>query len=137
MQMKKFSPLQEKATCFTGKMLFLSFLLFLAVAWSGCASAPPVPPQRARALELERKGVESFRAGRYEKAGSYFQKALEANELIDRREGVAQNLNNLGTVYQALGYTSRAKEYYRKALAIHSNIFLQIQLYLMIIQSWN
>jgi hypothetical protein len=59
------------------RFIFLStFLLnpFLLVALSGCASGPPIPKQRAQAIDLDRKGAEFFQQGQYAKALGFFQR---------------------------------------------------------------
>ena len=101
-------------------VLFLTGLLF--AVWSGCAGPQPLPKQRARAIDLDRKGAEFFHQGQYAKALSFFQKSLQVNESIDNREGVALSLNNMGTVHQSTGEYVRALDCYQRALTINSEI---------------
>ena len=106
---------------FRRKLSFVHLLFFLLprAALSGCAGPQPLPPKKSEALELDRKGAEYFHRGQYEKALKFFQKALQVQESVDDRQGVALCLNHLGTVHQALSDYSLATQYYERSLAIH------------------
>ncbi len=51
-----------------------------------------------------------------------FAEALKINRLIDRRPGIAANLNNLGVIAQAQGNPDQAVAYFQEALAINREL---------------
>jgi len=54
----------------------------------------------------------------YEKALTFYEKALKINREIDDKKNAAINMNNIGVVYKDLGHYDKALEYYKEALAI-------------------
>ncbi len=51
-----------------------------------------------------------------------FSQALKINRLIDRRAGIAANLNNLGVIAQEQGNADQAVVYFREALDINREL---------------
>ena len=60
--------------------------------------------------------------GQYDKAIEHFKKALAINVELERKDGIASCLNNIGGVYQAWGQNKEALEYYKKSLAINEEL---------------
>jgi adenylate cyclase len=58
----------------------------------------------------------------YAQALSYYQKALAIHEEIGNKNGIANNLGNIGLVYSNLSDFPQALSYYQKALAIYEEI---------------
>ena len=56
---------------------------------------------------LNNIGLVYWSLGRYEQALDYYQKALAIAKDIGDREGEGTRLNNIGSVYDNLGVTSR------------------------------
>jgi tetratricopeptide (TPR) repeat protein len=59
--------------------------------------------------------------GKYKEAIEYFEKALKINlkAFGDKHPKVAENLSNMGKVYNSLGNYEKSKEYIKKALGIY------------------
>jgi len=62
----------------------------------------------------------------YQKALEYYSKALQINEEIGKKDGIATNLGNIGIVYQNLSDYPKAIEYFSKALHINDEIGYKI-----------
>ena len=58
---------------------------------------------KSEAIAFNDAGYQYYRQSRFDLAQGKFEKALDYNRLIDRREGIAANLNNLGVIAQAQG----------------------------------
>ena len=54
-------------------------------------------------MSLNDEGYQYYRQSRFNAAEGKFSQALKLNRLIDRREGIAANLNNLGVIAQEQG----------------------------------
>ncbi len=82
----------------------LVFLLWAAVR-------PPGPRWifNAKRIAFNEAGYQYYRESRFNLAQGKFEKALEYNRLIDRRSGIASNLNNLGVIAQAQGDTEAGR----------------------------
>ena len=57
--------------------------------------------------------------GELDKAEEFYHKALEINEALGHKEGMASQYGNLGIVYQTRGELDKAEEFYHKALEIN------------------
>jgi tetratricopeptide (TPR) repeat protein len=71
------------------------------------------------AIAFNDAGYQYYRQSRFDLAQGKFEKALDYNRLIDRREGIAANLNNLGVVAQAQGNLDEAQRRFQEALAVN------------------
>lgn len=92
----------------------------LAVLLSLLLLAPAVPWAAAPTEDGYAKGLELFRAGRYEAALPYFEQALE---LAKSRYGaddpaIAVELNNLAEVYRLMGRLGDAEALYKRAIEL-------------------
>ena len=58
----------------------------------------------------------------FDEAEDVYRKALEINRAEGRQEGMAEDYNNLGNVYQERGRLDEAEQMYRRALAIFENL---------------
>ena len=58
----------------------------------------------------------------YQQALEYYQKSLKVAQEIGEPDGIANPLNNIGGVYQSLGYYETALENYQKASAIFQKL---------------
>ena len=67
-------------------------------------------------------GVIYAKRGDLEKAEQMYKKALEIDEKLGRREGIAIRYKNLGLIQQTRGDLSEARVYMKKALEIFRNI---------------
>ena len=70
-------------------------------------------------MSLNDEGYQDYQQGRLVAAEGKFSQALKLNRLIDRRQGIASNLNNLGVIAQQRGAPDEALAYFREALAIN------------------
>ena len=68
------------------------------------------------------RAIEYYRQSRFNVAEQKFSQALKINRLIDRREGIAANLNNLGVIAQEQGNPDQAVIYFREALEINREL---------------
>jgi tetratricopeptide (TPR) repeat protein len=74
---------------------------------------------KKEAIAFNDAGYQYYRQSRFELAQGKFEKALDYNRLIDRREGIAANLNNLGVIAQAQGNLDEAQRRFQEALAVN------------------
>jgi tetratricopeptide (TPR) repeat protein len=74
---------------------------------------------KKEAIAFNDAGYQYYRESRFDLARGKFEKALDYNRLIDRREGIAANLNNLGAIAQAQGDPEEAGGRFREALAVN------------------
>ena len=74
---------------------------------------------KSEAIAFNDAGYQYYRQSRFELAQGKFERALDYNRLIDRREGIAANLNNLGVIAQAQGNLELAQRRFQEALAVN------------------
>ena len=74
---------------------------------------------KSEAIAFNDAGYQYYRQSRFDLAQGKFEKALDYNRLIDRREGIAANLNNLGVIAQAQGNLELAGSRFQEALAVN------------------
>jgi tetratricopeptide (TPR) repeat protein len=74
---------------------------------------------KSEAIAFNDAGYQYYRQSRFDLAQGKFEKALDYNRLIDRREGIAANLNNLGVIAQAQGDPAQARRRFQEALAVN------------------
>ncbi len=74
------------------------------------------------AVWLNELGVLYREIGELDKAKATFRQALELNERLGRREGMASNYGNLGNVLYVRGDLDGAEEMYRKALDLDEKL---------------
>lgn len=92
----------------------------LCLVGLGCA-APKTPPGVGlleKAVATNDAGYQYYRQGNWDLAEEKFTQALNLNRLIDRQDGIAANLNNLGALAQERGDLQKAKESFDEALDI-------------------
>jgi tetratricopeptide (TPR) repeat protein len=77
---------------------------------------------RHEAIRLNDAGYQYYRQSRFDLAREKFVRALDYNRLIDRREGIAANLNNLGVIDQAQGNLKQAVIHFKEALAVNREL---------------
>jgi tetratricopeptide (TPR) repeat protein len=97
--------------------LCLCLLCCLALGCGGAAKSKLVD-LRQEAVKLNDEGYQYYRESRWRLAQNKFTEALKLNRLIDHRQGIASNLNNLGAVAQEQGNLSDAEKFYQNALTI-------------------
>jgi tetratricopeptide (TPR) repeat protein len=71
------------------------------------------------AVAFNDAGYQYYRQSRFDLAQGKFERALDYNRLIDRRAGIAANLNNLGVIAQAQGDPELARRRFQEALALN------------------
>ena len=96
-------------------------LVLCLVAW-GCASAPTKENLQSQAVSLNDQGYQYYRQSRFNVAAAKFAEALKLNRLIDRRVGIAANLNNLGVIAQEQDHPKQALVYFQEALEINREL---------------
>jgi tetratricopeptide (TPR) repeat protein len=74
------------------------------------------------AITLNEAGYQYYRQSRWDLAREKFEQALAYNRLIDRRAGIAANLNNLGAIAQAQGNLDQAVGHFQEALAVNREL---------------
>jgi tetratricopeptide (TPR) repeat protein len=77
---------------------------------------------KIEAIAFNDAGYQYYRQSRFDLAQGKFEKALDYNRLIDRREGIAANLNNLGVIAQAQGNPELARRRFQEALAVNREL---------------
>lgn len=98
-------------------------LLLLCCLALGCGKAKPkVVDLRQEAVKLNDEGYQYYRESKWRQAQNKFAEALKMNRLIDHREGIASNLNNLGVIAQEQGNLAEAEKYFRDALSTREGI---------------
>ncbi|HEY9074286.1 MAG TPA: tetratricopeptide repeat protein [Desulfobaccales bacterium] len=104
----------------TGCGLWLSVLCLVGL-W-GCASAPTAEDLQSKAISLNDQGYQYYQESRFNVAEGKFSQALKINRLIDRRVGIAANLNNLGVIALEQGDPKKAEAYFQEALSINREL---------------
>lgn len=94
-----------------------SLLVCSLLTW-GCAAPKPGVGLMTKAVEANDAGYQYYRQGRWDLAEQKFSQALTLNRLIDRREGMASNLNNLGVIALEKGDLEEAGKNFAEALDI-------------------
>ena len=95
-------------------------VIFLVLGCGGPAKTG-VDLQR-EAIAFNEAGYQYYRQSRFNLAQGKFERALEYNRLIDRRSGIASNLNNLGVIAQAQGDQEQAVRHFHEALAVNREL---------------
>jgi len=95
-------------------------VIFLVLG-CGAPAKTGVDLQR-QAIAYNDAGYQYYRQSRFNLAQGKFEKALEYNRLIDRRSGIASNLNNLGVIAQAQGDQDEAVRRFQEALAVNREL---------------
>jgi tetratricopeptide (TPR) repeat protein len=97
--------------------------LWVLVFLLGCgAPAKTGVDLKVEAIAFNDAGYQYYRQSRFDLAQGKFEKALDYNRLIDRREGIAANLNNLGVIAQAQGNPELARRRFQEALAVNREL---------------
>jgi tetratricopeptide (TPR) repeat protein len=95
------------------------WLLVLTMA-TGCGGpAKNTVNLQNQAISCNEAGYNYYRESRFNLAKDQFEQALKYNRLIDRRSGIASNLNNLGVIAREQGDPAAAIAYFQEALAIN------------------
>jgi Tfp pilus assembly protein PilF len=99
------------------------WLLVLCLVGLGCGGrAQTGVDLQNQAVSLNDQGYQYYRQSRFNVAEGKFSEALKLNRLIDRRVGIAANLNNLGVIAQEQGNPEKAVSYFREALSINREL---------------
>ena len=77
---------------------------------------------KQEAIAFNDAGYQYYRQSRFDLAQGKFERALDYNRLIDRREGIASNLNNLGVIAQAQENLEGAVSRFQEALAVNRDL---------------
>lgn len=98
---------------------FLSVLFLSLVVLAGCSSLPKEPvqdsPTAKRTAILHETGSKHLRAGNYDKACLFFERALALHASVDDQPGVVRALTSLGRCRLAMGQVDQAEADFRKA----------------------
>ena len=81
-----------------------------------------VMDKEEKAKILYELGEIFYYSGELDKALGYYEKALELNEELENREGIAINLGSIGVVYGTKGELGKALEYFEKALGLNEEL---------------
>jgi tetratricopeptide (TPR) repeat protein len=96
------------------------YWLWVLVFLLGCGGpAKTGVDLKSEAIAFNDAGYQYYRESRFDLAQGKFEKALDYNRLIDRRSGIAANLNNLGVIAQAQGDPEQATRRFQEALAVN------------------
>jgi tetratricopeptide (TPR) repeat protein len=97
--------------------------LWVLVLLAGCGGPARMGVDlRQEAISLNEAGYQYYRQSRFNLAQEKFEQALAYNRLIDRRSGIASNLNNLGAIAQAQGNLEEAVRDFQEALAVNREL---------------
>jgi tetratricopeptide (TPR) repeat protein len=96
------------------------WVIFLVVGCGGPAKTGV--DLKKEAIAFNDAGYQYYRQSRFDLARGKFEKALDYNRLIDRREGIAANLNNLGAIARAQGNLDEAERRFQEALAVNREL---------------
>jgi tetratricopeptide (TPR) repeat protein len=97
--------------------------LWVLVFLLGCGGPAKTGVDLKReAIAFNDAGYQYYRQSRFELAQGKFERALDFNRLIDRRSGIASNLNNLGVIAQAQGNPEEARRRFQEALAVNRQL---------------
>ena len=97
--------------------------LLVLVMTVGCGGpAKSTVNLERQAISSNEAGYNYYRASRFNQARDQFEQALNYNRLIDRRSGIASNLNNLGVIAQQQGDLKQAVNYFQQALAVNREL---------------
>jgi tetratricopeptide (TPR) repeat protein len=103
----------------TERLRWLWVLIFLL----GCGGPAKTGVDLKReAIAFNEAGYQYYRQSRFDLAQGKFERALDYNRLIDRRSGIASNLNNLGVIAQAQGNPKEAECRLQEALAVNRQL---------------
>jgi tetratricopeptide (TPR) repeat protein len=97
--------------------------LWVLVFLLGCGGPAKTGVDLKReAIAFNEAGYQYYRQSRFDLAQGKFERALDYNRLIDRRSGIASNLNNLGVIAQAQGNPEEARRRFQEALAVNRQL---------------
>jgi tetratricopeptide (TPR) repeat protein len=120
------SGTHHPAGCGAGKGLTVTdrwWWLWLLVFLLGCGGpAKTTVDLKKQAISLNEAGYQYYRESRWHLARQKFEQALTYNRLIDRRSGIAANLNNLGAIAREQGDLEQAVTYFQEALAVNREL---------------
>jgi tetratricopeptide (TPR) repeat protein len=103
----------------TDRWRWLWVLVFLL----GCGGPAKTSVDLKReAIAFNEAGYQYYRESRFNLAQGKFERALDYNRLIDRRSGIASNLNNLGVIARAQGNQEAAVSRFQEALAVNREL---------------
>jgi len=77
---------------------------------------------KQEAISLNEAGYHYYRQSHFNLAQEKFEQALVYNRLIDRRSGIALNLNNLGAIARVQGDLDQAVSHFQEALAVNREL---------------
>ena len=103
-------------------MMSWRWLWVFCLVGLGCAAPARLADLESKAVALNDSGYQYYRESRWNLAQEKFTQALALNRLIDRRDGIAANLNNLGVISQEQGNLTQALDFFQEALAIHREL---------------
>ena len=92
-------------------MMSWRWLWVFCLVGLGCAAPARLADLESKAVALNDSGYQYYRESRWNLAQEKFTQALALNRLIDRRDGIAANLNNLGVISQEQGNLTQALDY--------------------------
>lgn len=98
-------------------VLLLFSMTFFACGWG--RSLTPVPEHLSAGAKQIQKGLRCYQKGCYDKALEHFLRAHELYSASDVLDGVAMSLNNLGSVYQAMGNCEHALLYFDESYRMY------------------
>ncbi len=96
-------------------------LVFSSLLLCACAGDPPktLPVHLRAGTEQIRKGNFYYQKGCYKRALEHFIRANELYTASDQPEGIAMSLNNIGSVYRALGDAGGSMTFFDEAERIY------------------
>ena len=105
--------------CRKALVLLLSFLLF---ACAGAAVGKKTSTSVLRGMKEINKGTDRYQQGCYRQALAHFFRAHEILAAADQQPGVAMSMNNIGTVYRAMGDFKSALLFFEESYRIYTDI---------------
>jgi len=112
----------ERHTMKKGHIAAVLLLSFLLSACAGAAVEKRSETSMQRGMKELSKGTDKYQQGCYHQALKQFYRAHDILAAADQQQGVATSMNNIGTVYRAMGDFKSARLFFEESYRIYDDI---------------